>query len=182
MTPYLYLDTSVILDSIHKRYEPSVTLLKRIEAEHWQCSTSRFTALEILDTEQEEKFIENLRDNGMLLSRIRGFLGNRRQLDRGLKRRELNQIYTKLYDELSENLAFITFEHPLTEELWNKAEEYCAVTNIGATDAIHLAAAKEIGCNILVTRDNDFRQIADEFILSILPEQINSALRKLKNH
>ena len=56
------------------------------------------------------------------------------------------------------------------------------MTNIGATDAIHLAAIKEIECNILVTRDNDFRQIADEFILPILPEQINSTLRKLKNH
>lgn len=154
--------------------------MKRIEAENWICSTSRFTVLEILDVEQEEKFIENLRSEGMLLSRIRGVLGNRRQLERGLKRRELDEIYIELHDVLNDEFPFITFEHPLTEELWDKAEGYCAVTNIGATDAIHLAAAKEIGCNILVTRDNDFKRIADDFILSILPEELDSALGKLK--
>jgi len=180
MTPHLYLDTSVILDAIHKRYEPSVALMKRIETEHWQCSTSRFTALEILDVEQEEKFIENLRTEGFLLSKIRGYLGSRRQLEWGLKSRELNEIYVTLHDVLSSEFAFIEFEHPLTEELWDKAEGYCAITNIGAMDAIHLAAALEIGCNILVTRDSDFKRIADDYILSILPEQIDRALKELK--
>jgi len=150
--------------------------MKLIESQNWLCSTSRFTVLEILDTEQEERFIENLRNDGWLLSRIRSVLGNKRQSAWGLKRRELDDIYIKLHDVLTNEFPFITFEHPLTEELWDKAEEYCSVTNIGATDAIHLAAAKEIGCNILVTRDNDFRRIADDFIVSILPEQIDHAL------
>lgn len=179
MTPHLYLDTSVILDAIHKRWQPSVDLMQRIKTENWLCSTSRFTVLEILDVEQEEKFIENLRAQGLLLSKIRGLLGNRRQNMWGLKKRELDEIYIKLYEVLSTEFPFITFEHPLVAELWDKAEDYCSATNIGATDAIHLASAVIIGCDILVTRDNDFCRIADDYILSILPEQIEGALKIL---
>lgn len=180
MTPHLYLDTSVILDAMHKRWQPSVDLMKRIKTENWLCSTSRFTVLEILDVEQEEKFIENLRGQGLLLSKIRGLLGNRRQSAWGLKKRDLDEIYTKLHEVLSTEFPFITFEHPLVAEFWDKAEDYCSATNIGATDAIHLASAVIIGCDILVTRDKDFRRIADDYILSILPEQIEGALRQLR--
>jgi len=42
--------------------------------------------------------------------------------------------------------------------------------------------AMESGCNILVTRDKDFRAIADDFIIAILPEEIDMALGKLKRN
>lgn len=180
MTPYFYLDTNVILDAIHNRWQPSVELIRRIEAEDWQCATSRYTVLELLDMEQEERFIENLRLDGLLLSQSRGLLGNRRQPKWGLQQRELDAIYIQLHDVLTTRYSFITFEHPHLPEFWDKAEEFCSATNIGAADAIHLASAIGMGCNVLVTRDKDFRRIADNYILSILPEELEKGLSKLR--
>ena len=81
---------------------------------------------------------------------------------------------------MSQEYSFIKFEHPIDEKIWNKADDFCASTNIGATDAIHLASAITMRCAILVTRDQDFRNIADDYILAILPEDIDKALTKLK--
>lgn len=164
---------------MYGRWKPAVALMERIKAERWKCSTSRFTILEMLDIEHEQRFIDNLLIEGYLLSRVRDLLGVRRQFRWGLKTRELDEIYTKLHDELENKYDFVNFEHPTRAEAWNRADDYCATTNVSATDAIHLALAVEIGCNILVTRDKDFRSIADDFILAILPEDIDKALAKL---
>lgn len=130
--------------------------------------------------EQEEKFIENLRADGLLLSQIRGLLGNRRQTKCGLQRRELDAIYIRLHDVLTTRYSFITFEHPRLPEFWETAEEFCSATNIGTSDAIHLASAIGMGCNILATRDKDFRRIADDYIVAILPEEVEKGLSKLR--
>jgi len=44
---------------------------------------------------------------------------------------------------------------------------------------MHLALAVESGCNILVTRDKDFRVVADEFTIAVHPENIDIAIAKL---
>lgn len=179
VVPYLYLDTNVILDAIDNRWQPAVDLMNQIGKKNWECCTSRFTVLEILDVKQEEKYIENLLVEGHRLSRVRDLLGIRRQPTRGLKVRELNEIYQQLYDKLSQEYSFINFEHPIDEKLWDKADAYGTSTNIGSTDAIHLASAITIGCNILVTRDQDFRAIADDFIIAVLPEDISKGIKRL---
>ena len=180
--PHLYLDTNVILDAHYKRWQPAVALMERIEKEQWKCITSRLTLLEWLDTEHEQLFIDNLLADGYLLSKVRDLLGVRRQEKWGLKRRELDTIYTKLHKYLTREFPFVSFEYPLTVSFWDKADDYCSTTNIFFADAMHLALAKESGCNILVTRDQDFRRIADDFILAVLPEQIDIALTKLSRN
>ena len=177
--PHLYLDTNVILDAHYKRWTPAVTLMQRIQTEKWKCITSRLTILEILDMEHEQLFIDNLLADGHLLSKVRDLLGMRRQEKWELKSRELNEIYVKLHDYLTKEFSFVDFKHPLTDSFWNKADDYCSTTNMFFADAMHLALAVESGCNILVTRDQDFRRMADDFILAILPEGIDTALAKL---
>lgn len=156
--------------------------MERIKKEKWKCTTSRLTLLELLDIEHEQLFIANLLADGYLLSKIRDLLGMRRQEKWGLKRRELDAVYMKLHDYLTKEFSFVNFEYPLTDSLWDKADNYCSTTNIFFADAMHLALAKESGCNILVTRDKDFRRIADDIILAILPEEMDVALTKLSRN
>jgi len=177
--PRLYLDTNVILDVLNNRWEPSKKLLDRIRIEHWKCITSRFTFLEMLDVEHEQRFIENLMAEGYPLSRVRDLLGTRRQKSRGLPKRDLESVIAKLYDAQHTMFSCIEFQWPVAESFWNRVDEYCAATNLAVADAMHLAFAIESEANILVSRDKDFCAIADDFIIAIPPDTIDSALAKL---
>lgn len=106
-------------------------------------------------------------------------LSIRRQKKNALPKRELEQVRAELFDKLNSDFAFIEFRHPQRSTVWDKADDYCSDTCISAPDVIHLASAIELNCDILVTRDDDFREIADEFILTIFPEQIQNALKQL---
>ena len=178
--PILYLDTNILLDVVDDRWLPSTNLIKRIEKEHWKCITSRFTFVEMLDIEHEERYIHIKLAGGYPLSRIRGLLGNRNQKAQCLPKRDLEAIHAKLYDAQKSILSCVLFQYPTSESFWNKLDLYCDTTEIAVADAMHLAFAKESGCNILVSRDRDFRITADDFIITIAPEEIDIALAKLK--
>jgi len=178
---HLYLDTNVILDAMYKRYDASVRLVDRIRKEKWSCSTSRFTMLEMLDIRHEEVYVDSLTKQGILHSRIRDHIGVRRQKKNALPKRELDKIRAELSEKLNSDFVFIKFRHPRSSEIWDKADDYCSITCVSAPDVIHLASAIELKCDILVTRDGDLHEIADEFILTIFPEQLDGALKQL-NH
>ncbi|MBI1885102.1 MAG: PIN domain-containing protein [Chloroflexi bacterium] len=172
------MDTNVILDAVDNRWRPSRDLMARIRSEGWKCSTSRFTFLEMLEVKQEDRFMRNRLDEGLTLSEIVRQRGNRRWGRLALRRGELDAIYEQLYEAVEAEYPFITFQQPQTG-LWDQAEEYCAATNIGAVDSIHLATAVGVGCDVLATRDQDFRSIADGYIPAAFPENIDAALRDL---
>lgn len=176
---HLYLDTNVILDAMFKRYTASESLVDRIRKEKWRCSTSRFTMLEMLDIRHEEVFADKLISEGMLPSRVRDYMGVRRQEKWALPKRELDEIRAELFDKLNTDFKFIKFRHPLTSRIWDKADDFCAITCIAAPDVIHLASAIELKCDMIITRDGDFHKIADQFKLTIFPEQIENALKEL---
>ena len=179
IVPILYLDTNIILDVLHSRWAASKELFERIKSERWKCITSRFTMLELLDTEHEECFIENKKAEGYPLSRIRTFLGTRHKKAHALPRRDLENIHALLDSHKEDVFAYIEFRFPIANSFWDKAEDYCNSTEIAVADAMHLALAQESGCNILVTRDSDFRTLADDYIISTSPEGIGIALAKL---
>lgn len=81
---------------------------------------------------------------------------------------------------MNKQFSFIKSKHPLTESMWDKAEDYCGVTNLSAADSLHLAAAIEIGCNILVTTDQDFIAIARDYIRTVPPSDVDLEIAKLK--
>lgn len=177
--PILYLDTNIIMDIVHNRWKPSVQLAERIRKEKWKCISSRFTNLEWLDTEHEQCYIDNLLAEGYPLSRVRGLLGNRYQKAHALPKRDLEKVHLLIAEHIGTTLAFVEFQYPIATSFWDKAEAYCDTTEIAVADSMHLALAKESGCNILVTRDKDFCVVADEFIISVHPENIDIALAKL---
>ena len=187
--PHLYLDTNVILDAIHERYEPSVRFMDRArreaDAKRWRCSTSRFTILEMLDIEQEERFVELRHAEGHPLSQVRGMVPSRRQPKWSLPQAELDAIYFRLHKALSKGFAFINYEHPVIAGMWDLAEDYCAATSIGAHDAVHLAFAIAMRCNIIVSRDSDFRVItnndAHNYLIATSPDDIDDALQRLQS-
>lgn len=180
LEPYLYLDTNVILDFLHNRYQPSMELLRRIRERHWKCSTSSFALLEMYDAEQLDKFIETLRLKGYSWSQIMSRTVARRSKKLGLTDRQLQSLAFELRDSISLIGDCIEFMYP-HKGLWDEAEIYCIYTNIGARDAIHLATALIVGCNILVTRDKDFRRIADDYILATFPENILTAVKEIES-
>jgi predicted nucleic acid-binding protein len=179
--PHLYLDTCIILDAIYnRRRQTSNVLLARakeeVEQGNWLCSTSRWTMLELFDNMQEELFVTSLRIEGNVWSNISRKLHTRRQKEAGLKKPDLDSIWRRLQELITKDYSFIQFKYPKDVAMWDKAEDYCGGTNIGSTDAIHLASALEIGCNILVTTDQDFLPIANNYIISVLPENIDNGL------
>jgi len=177
-SPHLYLDTNVFLDAIDRRKPASIDLVNRIAAEGWECSTSRFTFLEMLDVKQDNQFVQNRLDEGMQPSWIVRHLRDRRWGTLALRRRELDAIYGELYEAIEKDFRFVTFQRP-RPELWDEAEEFCAATNVGAADAIHLATAVAAECDILVTNDKDFRKIAEPYILAAPPARAIEALQEL---
>ena len=175
--PHLYLDTNVILDVLDNRWQASTDLMRRIAVGGWRCSTSRFTFLEMLDVKQENRFVQNRLAEGMQPSSIIRRLNERRKGKLALRKRELDTIYEQLREAVENAYPFITFQRPLAE-LWNRAEVYCAA-NIGATDAIHLATATGLACDVLVTRDEDFLVIAQQYMPTAQPEKAVKSLREL---
>lgn len=181
--PHLYFDTCIILDGILKRRQASMRLLEQAKIEvsngTWECSTSRWAIIESLDNLQEERYVENLRIEGYLFSAIRRVMGNRRQQDAGLKLPDLDTIWQEVRRYLTGDYAFIATQHPTNVDFWDKAEDFCASTNLGSTDSVHLTSAMLIGCNILVTTDGDFITIANRWITTVPPADVDIAIRKL---
>ena len=181
--PHLYFDTCIILDGILERRQASIQLLEQAKIEvsngSWECSTSRWTIIELLDNLQEERYVENLRLEGYLFSAIRRVLGNRRQLDAGLQLPDLDAIWKQVREYLKGDYSFITTQHPKNVDFWDKAEDFCASTNLGSTDSIHLTSAILMGCNVLVTTDQDFIAIANRYLTTVQPADVDTAIKKL---
>ncbi|MBL7209801.1 MAG: type II toxin-antitoxin system VapC family toxin [Dehalococcoidia bacterium] len=176
--PHLYLDTNIILDFVHNRWKPSVDLFEKIRARNWQCTTSHFSALEMLDSEQFEVCIQKMRLKGLSWTQVMSRIPERRGKKYGLSAQQLTTVYEDLFDSISLIKDCVTFVYP-HQELWIDAERYLYSTNIGARDAIHLATANGYGCNILITRDKHFRKIADEYTVATFPENILNAIKEL---
>lgn len=88
-------------------------------------------------------------------------------------------MYEEIHDALAQLEDCMTFLYP-HETLWDDAERLLRVTNIGAVDAIHLATAMAVECDIIVTRDSNFRSMANDYIPSVLPEKVKDEITKLQ--
>lgn len=175
--PHLYLDTNVILDFIYSRKLSSTQLLAQIRANNWKCSTSSFAVLEMLDVQQEEKYVNNKHLKGYTLSQILHKLHERHSKN-GLTKQQLINVYEEMHDSITQLQDCITFLYP-HDSLWDDAERLLRVTNIGAVDSIHLATAIAIHSDIIVSQDSYFRSIANDYIPSVVPEKVKDQVAKL---
>ena len=153
--------------------------MERIKSEHWICITSRFAFLEILDILHEKYYIENLLAEGQPLSQVIRVLGNRNQKAHALPLTDIEKARTLLSAHSQTLFSFISFQIPLDNTFWDKAESLVDKTPISVADAMHLALAKVSDCNILVTRDKAFCEIANDHIIAVHPSSIDEALEKL---
>ena len=164
--PRLYLDTNILISYIHEREEASVNLVNRIRFKKWECVTSSFTALEIYDIEQLEAWAQDRRMKHWMFDRIMRNYSRRRGNKLGLTGQQLSSVHTTIHDafiSLKDCIHFIL----LNDTISTAAEQYCATTNIGATDALHLATAWYTAWDILVTNDDDFLGIVKRNIKMI---------------
>jgi predicted nucleic acid-binding protein len=169
--PRLYLDTNILIDYIHERERSSINLINRIRTEKWECMTSSFTALEIYDVEQLEEWVQDRRLKHWMFDKIMRNQSRRRGKKIGLTEEQLTAVHTRIRNSLISFKDCIQFIL-LNDTISTVAEQYCATTNIGATDALHLATAWYMACDILVTNDDDF--------LGIVKRNINVVVTKSK--
>lgn len=175
VVPHLYLGTNILLDVFHDRRDASVEVVENARNRKWFCSTSHFTLMEMADAEQEERFVDDVRrEGGRLRDAYRG-LRYKRLSDEVLKR-----MFSQMIRKFGVRYPFIQF-YGLRDEGLDEAIRLCGTTNIDAPDCIHLATAKEVGCDLLVTTDDPFwqlvREIQPEYIRIGKPQEVDKELR-----
>lgn len=173
VVPHLYLGTNVLLDVIEtrRRKPASEELLENIRNRRWLCSTAHFTLMEAIEALQEEKFIEQKRLEGWTLTEIA-----RRREERKLEPKILAELYEEMRRRLRIVYPFIRYYY-LPSAGWDEAVELSGKTNIDPSDCIHLATAKELRCDLLVSRDSTFRNLASEYIETASPEEVDKKVR-----
>ena len=139
--------------------------METIKDKKWECATSLFTLLEVLDVKKDTKFIMNKLGEGYTIKWIL-----RKRYERDLSDSEMEKIYEKMYNNFFERYKFVEF-YWLTIGGWEKAIEMSRKTNISSVDMIHLVTAYEANCDFLVTSDKFFCKQALKFIKACTPEK-----------
>jgi predicted nucleic acid-binding protein len=175
--PCLYLDTNILISYIHEREPASVDLIKKIRLRKWKCFTSSLTALEMYDVEQLENWVQDRRLKRWMFDQIMRNYSRRRGSKLGLTDKQLEAVHITLHDTLISLEDCIEFQR-LNDTISITAEQLCATTNVGATDALHLATAMYTKCNILVTNDDDFLGIVNRnnYMLATKAKEFDKAL------
>jgi len=149
--PRIYLDTVILRDCTHNRHDPSKKLVDYAESRKWSCVTSIFAIMELIDIEQEDRFLHK-----------KAFI-EKWSLDKIFTSRKQRDLTTKEFSEVDKyirefterNYKFIKLEG-LTDEGWSLAIYMATNSNLNAADVIHLVTAWQAGCSIIVTRDEFF--------------------------
>jgi predicted nucleic acid-binding protein len=179
--PRLYLDTNILVSYIHEREDASVNLINRIRLKKWECITSSFTALEIYDIEQLEVWVQHWRVKHWMFDQIMRNYSRRRSNRLRLTSEQLIAVHTTIHDALTPLRDCIQFIL-LNDAISTAAEHYCSITNIGATDALHLATAWYTGCDILVTNDDDFLAIVRSHMKGMIATKAKDFNRALDEY
>src|SRR6185437_978085 len=147
--PSIYLDTNVLRDCIKGRNHDSIQLLGKIRDKKWNCVTSVFTFMELLDVEKDDTFAYKKIRRGWDFNKI-----SRERNRKDLTDDELREVYDQIIS-LYSAYKFIVI-NSLNEEGWKRAFRVSALTNISSADIIHLSVALTSNCNLLVTSDDQF--------------------------
>lgn len=162
--PFIYIDTNVVIDTIDKSNKNAIHLMETIRDKKWECATSTFTLLEVLDVKKDSRFIMNKLGEGYTIKWIL-----RKRSEKDLSNSEMENIYEKMYNNFFDRYKFVEF-YWLTMEGWERVIELGTKSNISAPDLIHLATALECNCDFLVTSDEFFCQQAGKFIRACTPD------------
>ncbi len=169
-----YLDTNIILDYLRKRNEETLNFINLAKEKRITVVTSHFAIFEVLDLEAQDKFIFKELKNKKAFDEIRRNLRNR-----NLTKKELENIYKKI----RKNLFYIDIPlklHYLSVNGWDYSLKFLMKTiNLESKDVLHLASAIEARCDVLITKDEIFKQNAKELIPAMTPKEFLKNLKEL---
>jgi len=173
VVPHLYVDTPILIDVLRDRRTASLKLLEDARQKVWRVSTSQFAVMELLDTEQDDKFFILEVGKGRTVASVL-----RERYRRKLSEDARRLIENRVKDFLEVRYPFIQYFH-LTGEGFDIASGLCAKTNISAPDCLHLATALEARCDVLVSTDEHFLEEAKDYIEVCQPENVQHTLIRL---
>lgn len=159
MTPRFYLDTNIIRDDVKSREIASIRWIQQIKERRWGCFTSMLAFMEMIDNEQEEAFVAKKRSEKLEYNTI-------------CRQRNQIELAKEQLDLVADEFRAVRGEYPfirtvvLTREGWSLALRISEASNIFAPDAIHLASACQCESNILLTRDEHFRNRGNDVLKS----------------
>lgn len=173
-SPYVYLDTNVILDVIRGRKTESTNIMEKVKKRKIKACTSLLCLLELIDKEQEHYFESNLYRDGYSFDEILR-IRNQRNLSGADLLKAFNKVDRLFVIPYKEIIDFVYLEGPG----WDKAVELMQTLNLRSNDAIHLATALVMKCDLLVADDKHFLENALKVIPVSLPENIDEKLKEL---
>lgn len=176
LIPIIYLDTNVLLDIIDKRCNDSLDLYRYIWDHQWQCVTSIFAKVEILEVKQIQKFNIEKRQFNWSSNRMKKEL-----YKRDLSPNVLSNISRNITARMKSRCKGIKKYSCLIEDGWIKAEEIKRKTNLTDKDSIHLAEALAIACDIFLTRDDFLLSVAKRYIWAETPNSLSGILKSVDN-
>jgi len=155
---YVYLDTMFLVRLQQNKGDYAkclASLQHRVASDNWSCVTSPFGIMEWADVLQENAYILQELARGEYISDI---LKNKNRKERQLSTRRLRGVQKKVTRWLESHPDLITVEKipGTSEQLFRLASVICLNGTIMAPDAIHLAAALQLGCDLILTNDELF--------------------------
>jgi len=172
--PTLYFDTNVFLDIIDNRDKNSLNLYRYAYQRKWQCVTSIFAKVEVLEVKQIHQFRREKQQVNWSSKRIKSELHKR-----DLSTRMLGNISRSLTARLKSIYEGFKQYSCLVETGWVKVEEIKRKTNLTDKDSIHLAEALAIACDLFISRDDFLLEIAKRYIWAERPDSVIEILKSV---
>lgn len=146
--PNIYVDTNICRDCIRGRNKDSIHLMETVRDKKWECKTSIFSFMELIDIEKDDIFLTKKLTKGWEINHIL-----RQRYDKDLKNDDFNECGERIKN-FFEKYRFI-LPVGLTNEGWDLALNISSQSNLSAPDVIHLATAWQSKCNIIVSSDEN---------------------------
>jgi len=172
--PTLYFDTNVFLDIIDNRDRNSLDLYRYAYQHKWQCVTSVFAKVEVLEVKQIHQFKREKQQVNWSDKRIKTELHKR-----DLSTHMLGNISRSLTARLKSIYEGFKQYSCLVETGWVKVEEIKRKTNLTDKDSIHLAEALAIACDLFISRDDFLLEIAKRYIWAERPDSVIEILKSV---
>jgi predicted nucleic acid-binding protein len=155
-----------------------VILLEAIKRKKIRCWTSYYTILELMDREQENKWIWKRVQNGETLD---DFL--RHRYPRKLSEAELHAVYSEVEDKFFKPFVdtdIISVMIP-DDKSWDAILKLLQKSNFSIGDAFQLDAAIGSNCNIFITRDSELVKMVNDakLIPAAQPQDLEKKLAAL---
>lgn len=176
--PRPYLDTNVILDYIRGRNHDSELLLETIKRRKIRCWTSFYTLLELIDREQENRWIWRRVQNGETLDDIL-----RHRYPRKLNESELQSVFDEVDKKFMKPFVDPDIVNVMvpTDESWSAILRLLRLQNFSTGDAFQVDTAMGNDCNIFISNDSDLVKMINEtnLIPAARPVELDKKLAEL---